>query len=328
MKYGLFKYSGKHGYINIGDYIQSIAAKQYLPEVDFLINRDDLNAYSQEECKLIMNGWFTHKPENWPPSEKIKPLFISFHVNSTVSDSFFTPENIAYLNNNAPIGCRDYYTLHILEDRGIESYYSGCLTLTLGKTFKRDEISREILFVDTLFDSVSWTYLTQSLKFFIKKGILNLEILKINQRRNFLKKIFAKEILDNSISITHMIDERKSEEDRFKIAEDLLKRYSKAKLVVTSRIHCALPCIAMGTPVIFLYGGFDNQMDQVRFDGILDYMNVIKLTKNGSFSTMNFSSDNEIDFPLKFDSKISNPPFPQRIISILEETVNTFIKKK
>ena len=30
------------------------------------------------------------------------------------------------------------------------------------------------------------------------------------------------------------------------------KHYRRAELVITSRLHCALPCIAFGTPVILL----------------------------------------------------------------------------
>ena len=37
--------------------------------------------------------------------------------------------------------------------------------------------------------------------------------------------------------------------------ENLLERYKKAKVVFTSLIHCALPCIAMGTPVVFVDAG-------------------------------------------------------------------------
>ncbi|MEI9897267.1 MAG: polysaccharide pyruvyl transferase family protein [Chthoniobacter sp.] len=34
------------------------------------------------------------------------------------------------------------------------------------------------------------------------------------------------------------------------LARDLLRRYRRAELVVTSRLHVALPCLAFGTPVI------------------------------------------------------------------------------
>ncbi len=64
VKYGLLTYRTE----NIGDEIQSIAARQFLPRVDVYVERDSLNnVVSDEKIKLIMNGWFTHKPENWPP---------------------------------------------------------------------------------------------------------------------------------------------------------------------------------------------------------------------------------------------------------------------
>ena len=37
-----------------------------------------------------------------------------------------------------------------------------------------------------------------------------------------------------------------------KLAQQVLNQYAKAKLVITSRLHCALPCLALGTPVVLL----------------------------------------------------------------------------
>ena len=41
-------------------------------------------------------------------------------------------------------------------------------------------------------------------------------------------------------------------EARLAMAERLLELYARARLVVTSRLHCALPCLALGTPVLFM----------------------------------------------------------------------------
>ena len=62
--------------------------------------------------------------------------------------------------------------------------------------------------------------------------------------------------------------------------ENLLERYKKAKVVFTSLIHCALPCIAMGTPVVFIDAGFNNNAaKRDRFDGILDlFPNVVDVS--------------------------------------------------
>ena len=44
---------------------------------------------------------------------------------------------------------------------------------------------------------------------------------------------------------------------RFDRAAWLLGIYSSAKAVVTGRLHCALPCLALGTPVLFVESADD-----------------------------------------------------------------------
>ncbi|HEM4248151.1 TPA: hypothetical protein U1X46_002073, partial [Streptococcus suis] len=55
---------------NIGDEIQSVAAERFLPQVDYYLNRDYLHDFiadsTDEEIKLIMNGWYSHHPQNFP----------------------------------------------------------------------------------------------------------------------------------------------------------------------------------------------------------------------------------------------------------------------
>jgi hypothetical protein len=45
--------------------------------------------------------------------------------------------------------------------------------------------------------------------------------------------------------------EHQEDKDRFSRARSLLKTYSTADAIFTTKLHCALPCIAMGTPVAF-----------------------------------------------------------------------------
>ena len=55
---------------NLGDEIQSIAARQFLPSVDALVDRDDWIAFpsnTEGPFRIILNGRFTHCPEKWPP---------------------------------------------------------------------------------------------------------------------------------------------------------------------------------------------------------------------------------------------------------------------
>ena len=74
---------------NLGDFIQSIAAKYELnAKKIYELDRDQLYIYNGPRVFLIMNGWFMEEPMNWPPSEKITPLFLSFHLNPTAKKKY------------------------------------------------------------------------------------------------------------------------------------------------------------------------------------------------------------------------------------------------
>ena len=94
---------GTYPWINVGDYIQAIAASQFFDHVDMYIEREHLNSYKGEPVNMIMNGWFMHHPENWPPSNFIHPLFVAFHINSSVEESMLSDESIAFLKLHDPI---------------------------------------------------------------------------------------------------------------------------------------------------------------------------------------------------------------------------------
>jgi len=68
---------------------------------------------------------------------------------------------------------------------------------------------------------------------------------------------------------------------RFTAAYQLMEMYASAKLVATQRIHCALPCVAMGTPVIFINspvmpgGGGTKTVSSLRTVGLVSYSRFI-----------------------------------------------------
>lgn len=294
MKYGLLSYSENKKFFNVGDNIQSLAAKQYLPQVDTFINREKLADYSGEKIKLIMNGWFTHNIHNWVPSENIIPLFVSFHINNTAAPFMLSEKGIAYLKKHEPIGCRDQFSVETLVAKGIDAYFTGCLTLTLD-TYKVDDLLRgdEVFIVDPLYSYPSAEKVFYDLRAIVR-NVLNGNIFKIGNKKKHIAKFIDKELLKKAIYINQEpAANRFTDEQKFAMAEDLLHKYSKAKLVITSRIHCALPCLAMGTPVIFV-NGFDSYVDSCRFDGILDLFNRIDIdAKTGNF-TANFPLDGKI----------------------------------
>ena len=154
MKKGVLVYSALGGNVNIGDYIQSLAALQYMGDgVDYYINREQLDEFNEENVKLIMNGWFTHEPNHWPPSSFISPLFVSFHINSLSKKQLLSEAGLNYFKLHEPIGCRDLDTTQLLKEKGINAFFSGCLTLTLGKKYTSDKRTEKIYFVDAFSSS-------------------------------------------------------------------------------------------------------------------------------------------------------------------------------
>ena len=92
MKYKLLSVNKFYTGVNIGDYIQALASSKFYDKIDGFIERDELKLYNGEACKVIMNGWYMGKPENFPPSDKIIPLFVALHINSSISDKMLDVE--------------------------------------------------------------------------------------------------------------------------------------------------------------------------------------------------------------------------------------------
>ena len=178
-----------------------------------------------------------------------------------------TEKAIEYYKQHEPIGCRDYDTLNLLESFGVDAYFSGCLTLTLPKY--EGEKSDEILFVDVLRTNYTQNYRETVVKNIIPESYRN-QVKFVSHISNDLKHLDA---------TTRMAQ-----------AQQMLERYGKAKLVFTSLIHCALPCIALGTPVIFIDFGFNNnQAKRDRFNGIIDLFK-IESNLSAPFMQRNFIS--------------------------------------
>ena len=315
-KYGVIVYEGgkfkEQKILNLGDYVQSTAAKQFLPQVNHHVTREAMHSYNDENIKMIMNAWYMANPDNFPPSDKITPLYVSLHLNSSIVDRIFRPEVIAHFKKHQPIGCRDNHTRDLLRAKGIDAYYSGCMTLTLGCTYKRDKVSDEVIFADIMHDSLSMKQLLkQPLR--LGKRILNGRIKELSIKNDILKKYFDEDVLKNAIYIDQMVPYIDANVG-FKMADEYLKRLSSARFVVTSRIHTALPCLAMGTPVIFVNGGFKTKVDNCRFDGLLDFFNRIDVDNSGD-SRCNFSfSGNKISINTVLNNKDLHIPFANELI--------------
>lgn len=312
MKYTIFTYEG-YDNTNIGDYIQSLAAKQFVKSGITIsyIHRDKLNGIT-EDSKAIMNGWFTHHPENWPPSANLKPLFVSFHINSAVYDTLLSQESIAYFKKYEPIGCRDKATAEKLQEKGVDAYFSSCLTTTLGYKYHSDRRNDKIYVVDAVH------YVPEAQRRLLKYKFIIYYLFHFNGINRFLKsirgegdykvslspkyydrfcrivrsylivkKMLPKEDLKKVEVLTQFYnsDEIPTNEARFSKAEELLRKYADARMVITSRIHVALPCTGLETPVLFLQNMDDSIESTCRFKGLLDLLNVVKIRRNKILET-------------------------------------------
>ncbi len=278
MKYGLIVYKDTE---NIGDDVQSYVASKYLPRVDYIIDRDDVTSFipkKKEYVATIMNAWWMNKKFNWPPSPYIYPKMISMHFTHYDTIYHIDQKHITtgygkkYLKKYEPIGCRNSYTKKILQDNGINSYFSGCMTLTLDR-FENIEKEDYILLVDVtdaIYEKI--------------KTMTNKRIERITNNRD--SKEYSK--LDW--------------ETRRKYVEDYLKTIQKASIVITPRLHCALPSLALQTPVLLIDYSLNNDRTS-DFLSLLYTVTEEEFLKEKTNYDINNPKDNKKDY-LKIRKKL------------------------
>lgn len=345
---------------NIGDYIQTLAAIQFAQgrEIKYL-DRDTLPSVEElSSIKTIMNGWYMLKPENFPPSSSIAPLYVSFHLAPFVAKRFFTEQTIEHLKRHEPIGCRDLNTMKMMQSHGIDAYFSGCLTLTLNHIKKYSDGNRtdDIYIVDPYVDNdVTFNPFAMIRRFmrFKSASIRHRdEIIKIaNQIAKttkeysnkkllfkFATKIYTTysktidlDILYNAIYVEQVLPMNmfKTEEDKYQYAENLLRKYASAKFVVTSRIHCALPCLALETPVIFVSAkDMERKLKPTRpggrLDGLLNlFRNIYVRNGNSYLDKKDFNSVSKISNNYNLENKKDYQKYRDNLIFC----INEFLKR-
>jgi hypothetical protein len=264
---------------NLGDEIQTLAALQYLPEKNVgLVAREWLhNNRWAGQPKIILNGWFLHEGKHWPPAPHFDPLIVSFHAAPSVPE-ILDGAGLEYLRAYAkrrPIGARDRSTLERLRDKGIDAYFSGCLTLTL-RPFENAGRSDVIFAVD-------------------------LDEAETAQ----LRKKTDRPI----VPVAHIDTTPTAPWERLGKAERLLRQYQAAHAVVTSRLHAALPSIALGAPVLLVA----RNPNESRFGGLRDHLH--------SVSASDFLA-NRLDYD--FETPPANPTTWLPMAAELQRTCEAF----
>lgn len=242
MLYGRLVYGkpGKpKGYANIGDNIQTFAINVIYDHLGIdksqivELNRQDFSTYDGEDVIVPMNAWFGYTDDKRPFSDKIHPVFIGYH---NMGDA------LPNMDKYGAIGCRDEYTYNKLKKLGFDAYLSGCMTILFPKREKNPEKGR-VFIVD----------LPQSVIKLIPEDVKKDAI-----------------YLSHEVRIENNDGSEKTPKQIEQIAVDYLKRYDEeATLVITSRLHCAMYCIARGINVIVARDSVDE-----RFQFMDKYMKI------------------------------------------------------
>lgn len=236
---------------NLGDHIQVISGLHLLSRLGIeptrYIDRDDeiqsAPGLDEEDrpVGILLNGWFKTNRAEWPPHPKLSPLIHGFHIRLFQCPELISDASIDFFRRHQPIGCRDVDTETLLRSKGVEAFTSNCLSLALSRRIDNPGKQTDVFVVSR--DERIKGYLPQSIGPYT----------------------FVNHYSGSSDFAANM-----------KRAEELLEAYrSRAKLIITTMLHCALPVIAMGIPVVVFYPLNDktaHASDRERFsslDGLL-----------------------------------------------------------
>lgn len=265
MKYALVTYEEKRiqdrgqFIINIGNYMQWLAiAELYnymaLDDNDIVkLSSKELQTYKGERLILPINYMWAQMDlcqyvvgNHVSFSDDIIPVFLGISIKQSAWE--WTEEWVKYFKRYEPIGCRDYATWKKMNELGISAYLAGCLTITFPIRNRNEG---------------NTTYFVEAPK--------------------ALKQYIPDELKKECKFVQHQQrvteEEFYSETGGLEMAKNVLEEYSReAKVVITSRLHCALPCMALGIPVILVkeYFGypFDLQRKFLPFYAYQDFENI------------------------------------------------------
>lgn len=216
--------------VNLGDAMQSLAIQNLYTQMGVKENeiiripRSKLGTYTGEYVILPINAMFSGFAKGIDVFDFSEKIKPVFLGLAIRGDSL-SPHDIEFLRRYEPIGCRDEYTFRIIQKYNIVSWLNGCITLTFPK--RKPAKGKKLICVD----------ISDSLIKYLPQG----------QERVFLSHIEKAQ----DINMENYVNER--------------YQYYKeeAALMVTGRLHCAVPCIAAGIPTIVAKTSYETNFSWV-----------------------------------------------------------------
>lgn len=244
--------------VNLGDYIQSDAMEQAVRHVAEDCNwgvirfrpwlRSELSWYDREPAICVMQGWFEDATLNFLGNRAVLPVWVGTHFSGAIRpylEWLLTLDREAFRDQT--FGCRDRSTLRWCREQRLPAYFSRCLTLTFPRRTKAPA-PRE------------------------GNGVF---VVGPRAWRDAVLPALPRALRDGATIVDHWEGLAPSRcpadaQRDLASARALLARYrDEARLVVTSRIHCAQPCTAMGIPTVLINPGYDECDRFSTLDGIL-----------------------------------------------------------
>lgn len=238
MKYANIVFDGnRKGSVNIGDDLQLLAIDNMYKQMGIAsseivrIGLSELTTYDGEYVILpISFPLYGYREKMY--ITMFSPKIIPVFLALSIMSSNISEEECIYLRRFEPIGCRDYHTVKILRSHNIMAYLNGCMTATLPK---RDNLNGKNVYIVDL-PKKYFDYIPDSIK---KDAVIKSQILDCCEKPE-------------------------------KEMQELLDEYAdNASLVITTRLHCAMPCVAMGLPVVLMKDRYS-----FRFPFISRYLHV------------------------------------------------------
>lgn len=271
-KFGLILFKNTD---NIGDDIQSYAQSQFLPHIDYFIDREEIGTFisdQKEKVNCIMNSWWLSKRSNWPPSPYINPLPVSMHLRNTEEQgpTYLQGLGMDWFKQHEPIGLRDDLVKEYFDDAKVANYFSGCMTLTIKK--QKNLKTKNYICVNDLDQAL---------------------VQKIKENTNL-------EVKEMCHDISPIENSQLTWEERKKKVEEHLSTYQQATCVITSRLHCTLPCLAIEVPVLLIYD--DDNQDVVNRMKLYSALcnHITKKESNTNFNKIKEYIDNPLKNPEEY----------------------------
>ncbi|MBL4703709.1 MAG: polysaccharide pyruvyl transferase family protein [Flavobacteriales bacterium] len=248
MKYYViaYKYSRFRNVINLGDDMQSLAIEDMLKQLS--IEEDQLDYIARSEMGVrnpsrekgifipATGGlaWNTYPAkEDLPINDyNLRVLYFGTRIPEGMFDAMRHYDAfIASMKKYEPIGCRDVATRDYLRSLGIKAFFTKCVSL--GLDYRDKDVKGNKIFIVDIPDNIN-------------------DIIKESMPSKLLEKT---EYLRQKMNAPSSARGQMSDNDALyinQLAKERLDLYKhEAMLVITSRIHVAMPCAAMGIPVIF-----------------------------------------------------------------------------